>query len=1115
MSSHPYNLRTRLSSPSVVKPSTVTPNARAASRSPRKLPRPPVALELEHVIGTTTRHPTGLSSCLATNSFAHCAGSVAVLTQLAADGSTSRRFFRARPTVQPANGPSFFHDTPTSTPATKGALSRASERGHGLSVPRGAYYHEDESTKTWSARERIKTVTSVSLSPNGKFLAVGETGYHPRVLLFSTAAEAGAENPLSIMTEHTWGVRAVAFSSNSRYLATLGEANDGYLFVWSIHTKTGATKLLASNKCIANICHMTWCGERLITVGTRHVKIWQLPDDKGTSDKRSRARDSAVLPSLDGPVPLVGRNCLLGDKANRTFTCAVSIDERYALIGTDAQELLAVDVDEVPTELIPARQDVHLAGAMAYRRSTQRLVWAGGGRRELVDIDVSEIVSTPHSASHTSTGEDMTSGIEARYSSVSMLGQPPGMNCTQPRGIVAMECLPDHTVTIDADANLAIHSMSPIVDYTDAKPPASHGESVQGVQRLPHVAGLGSFFTWSKSGEVRFWDDGGVLLDVRHVELDDISQTESPSNEMTVLRFSRRGCFVCGDRFGVLRIIDHGDWQCTLTARAHGAEVNDICLDRANSLVATCSRDRMVQVFLLSERSLKLIQTLEDHIAAINQLLFSADGEVLLSCSADRTIVVRQKVTKGHGPEALIAFLQTRIITVKAAPLSMCFLADHSSVIYVSTLDRYVAKIDYTTGSTLESFKVASAESEDTAVLNRINICTQHDLSGARSCLLGYSSTDKSIRIYDLDKHVLLTRESAHTEGITDLTLLEDVNDCATPSQRRFVSTGLDGTIMVWSMVASTTVVEKLTIEQSGVLSDIDAELTAGKPSPAALPPLRRILNKLDFAEYVRSPSPRSTSRETSPTRANLVRKSSRLALSTASIEETGKSSAYDLRGGASEDDRTSMQLQSPSPPLSATRRLKQRVSRPDISKDYLQTQAEQSSKPYEPVNPNRSVVPKIEEQANKARLRRPPSIPLNLRVKAVESEQRTVSSLTTNEGCDASIDHVRRSLRSYRKRLEESAEETVPHELEQELQALLDTIRGRKVAKKANTSTPRRNGTPVRLKLMNTPLPPNNGYVLRPRSSVALLGSQNDTPNHSLQTVDNLSVLLERANLG
>lgn len=91
-----------------------------------------------------------------------------------------------------------------------------------------------------------------------------QTGYSPRVLIFSLQ-DNSSDIPLAILNEHTYGVKAVAFSQDQRYLASLGAPNDGFLYVWSINQRTGAAKLHSSNKCTSFVKQMLWLGKSIVT----------------------------------------------------------------------------------------------------------------------------------------------------------------------------------------------------------------------------------------------------------------------------------------------------------------------------------------------------------------------------------------------------------------------------------------------------------------------------------------------------------------------------------------------------------------------------------------------------------------------------------------------------------------------------------------------------------------------------------------------------------------------------------------------------------------------------------------------------------------------------------
>ena len=75
------------------------------------------------------------------------------------------------------------------------------------------------------------------------------------MLIFSTASPSDV--PLSILSDHSFGVSSVTFSDDSRWLCTLGNSHDGFILIYSINAKTGSARLHSSNKC-SNVSRVTW-----------------------------------------------------------------------------------------------------------------------------------------------------------------------------------------------------------------------------------------------------------------------------------------------------------------------------------------------------------------------------------------------------------------------------------------------------------------------------------------------------------------------------------------------------------------------------------------------------------------------------------------------------------------------------------------------------------------------------------------------------------------------------------------------------------------------------------------------------------------------------------------
>lgn len=147
-----------------------------SSRFPHKPSLHQSTLSLQTVIGTTTTDATGFSSHDQSKLFAFCAGSAAVLAELDEENNVAQRFFRARPSAVSINPvPSYYsQSTAPSTPDSRPRSLSNLRTGSYVNGSPSNDFPESNSPRAWSSRERVKAVTSVSISPNGRFLAMGE-----------------------------------------------------------------------------------------------------------------------------------------------------------------------------------------------------------------------------------------------------------------------------------------------------------------------------------------------------------------------------------------------------------------------------------------------------------------------------------------------------------------------------------------------------------------------------------------------------------------------------------------------------------------------------------------------------------------------------------------------------------------------------------------------------------------------------------------------------------------------------------------------------------------------------------------------------------------------------
>ncbi|KHN98299.1 WD domain containing protein [Metarhizium album ARSEF 1941] len=757
-------------------------------------------LSLRRVVGTTCRSPTGFDTV--NSSFAYIAGGAVVVVDV--DGQLySQRFYRARPTAVPMYSVSSSQNAP-STPISTTPKANDSRNRVAPNCKDSGYspvdWAADSSSgpKTWTSRERIKAATCIALSPDGRYLAVGETGYAPRVLIFSLL-DASSDTPLVSISEHAFGVTAVAWSEDSKYLASLGAANDGFLFVWKIDPRTGAAKLFQQNRCTSYIRDMVWMGNSLITLGVRHVKAWKIEDGTMISPPKAKVLGDTTPSTSTPQKTLPGRNMLLGSLLEATFSCA-AVDGKSLIFGTETGDVCILDDDDRQMKLTKV---LNLEFAITTITIRGKVVYVGGKDGHFATLDVERVMG----------------GCAASVLTTSQTSA----------GVVALGFLPDKLVTIDSKQSIDVWNPDclPGQDTETAAhiPIPGHGEPIIGVHSLhrPNKANA-AFVTWSASGNVTFWDvDGQVklTLDVPVEDSDPDNEATLP-NQLTSARTTKSGkLLVTADRQGIVKVVDVDSKDCLLDIKAHSSDCLCISIydEESKFLMACCGRDRTAQLFHRdSTGRIEHFQTLE-FAAKVIQVLIPADDKVI-TCSLDP--------------------IPSKVISLKSSPTSMTMSPDNRTI-FVSSLDRSIYQYDLASGRQLCCFKCMDEGGVEAVVLDSLFVGQWP--SKDVGFLLGSSNTDKSIRLYDANSGAFLDREWGHTEAINGVSLVEDDD-----GTRKVVSVGSDGTIMVWTLDLNDPSPRSMSRDPSPVKEAINV---------GSRPTLRKVLSKADLAEFQRhSPSP-------------------------------------------------------------------------------------------------------------------------------------------------------------------------------------------------------------------------------------------------------------------
>ncbi|KAM0251106.1 hypothetical protein ACHAQJ_008351 [Trichoderma viride] len=857
-------------------------------------------LLLKRVVGTTCRSPTAFDTV--NGCFAYTAGGAVVVVNIDGEQYT-QRFYRARPNVvslysvaASQNAPS----TPTTTTTTTKANDSRNRVAAGYRDSHSASdWSDGPAPRTWTSRERIKAATCLGLSPDGKYLAVGETGYAPRVLIFSLQ-DSSSDVPLVSISEHAFGVNAVAWSADSKYLASLGAANDGYLYVWKVDPRTGHTRLFQQNRCTSYVKDMVWLGNSLITLGVRHIKMWKIDENAGISPiKLKYSQDHPPL-SPNSQRTLPGRNIILGELLEATFNCA-AVDGSRLIICTEAGDICILEGDDKQMKILCV---LNLDFSISTIRIRGDLAYVGGKDGNFTKLDVIGL-------------------MDGRKDCVISTSQ----NSTR---LVALGFTTENSVTIDAKGSIDVWDL----DYVPGQmaDPSyhihipGHGEPVAGIYPMDRPNEMqAAFLTWSHSGMVTFWDLNGQTKGSISIPLEgmNVPDTNLESlNQLTCVKISKSGrLLVTADRLGVLRVTDTATEECLLDTKAHSADCTSISLyeDEEKFLMACCGRDRTAQLFhRTSSGNIEHFQTIE-FAARVVQVLVPS-GDKVITCAWDRTMQIHDLVTKEGEPDAIAAIL-SKVVSLKASPTSMTTSLDNRTM-FVSMLDRSVCQYDLATGRPINCFKCMDETGIESAVLESLSI--EQGSPRDSDFLLGASNTDKSIRLYDSISGAFLDREWGHTEAINGVSLVEDNDD-----GRKVVSVAADGTIMIWSL----DVHERLRSRESSPARDT----TYGRP------PLRKVLSKAELAEFQRprevSGGQNSSPPPPTPSQPRTLRqRTSRLNLSSNTPNTKTPSGTLQVSPGSSRimegtpSRRRGMEVNTNSPPLSPRSRLSRRPSLPALN---------------------------------------------------------------------------------------------------------------------------------------------------------------------------------------
>ncbi|TMW68430.1 hypothetical protein Poli38472_005898 [Pythium oligandrum] len=460
-------------------------------------------------------------------------------------------------------------------------------------------------------------ISCMALSSSGRLIATGERGRRADVLVW----DYSTKKTIYRLTEHDFGIAALAFSDDERLLCTIGIPEDGRLYIWDLftgnicatHQKLSAiVTSVAFGGMARDIKHRDTNCYQFATCGNRLLQLWVLNPMNGelvpskieqtvvrdfTCIQFSPDRETLVAGSTSGDFAVVNVKTKRLLKSIPACSCGINAIQFFnagVLVGGGDGSVLYFNHDFVDTSV--ATLDAPIAGLTLNAAQNEAVVGTQAGSIYRVQMASNQ-----------------------RYLPWSLLSS------NHSSAVIQVAYAPDvfdRFATISKDCTIRIWDASDYAAVTKSFVPD---------------AGLPTSLQFSLDVLLSGWTDGCIRCHSSDTGEAVWSIDNAHTGGVTALVLSHNQRFIVSAGVnGEVRVWDIRKRDMVSHLKEHSMAVTCLALFQDDLHVISCSRDRSILCWDL--RNERRITSHIQRMGGINTVALSANQKLVLSAGQEKRI---------------------------------------------------------------------------------------------------------------------------------------------------------------------------------------------------------------------------------------------------------------------------------------------------------------------------------------------------------------------------------------------------------------------------------------------------------------------------------------------